>query len=231
MLSAVVTDVAHEPIEREPGPFGNHRAVMMGIADARFGLDLMDSAISSSVPAQHVGHDIHRHIDARVAGREIAGHVAAQRVNVRFVDGAPQRAVFLERIHCFAHEFFEQGYNILMLPAAFFIQPERIGEMVQGDHRRHAALFQAAQHGAIAFQCVFVPALRFGLDAAPFYRKAVRVLTALGGAVEILAPASAAPPIAGQTRFAICMAFLLPLPPLVIGIVALHLMGRGGRAP
>ena len=102
---------------------------------------------------------------------------------------------------------------------------------MQGDQGRHAALFQSTQHGPVAFQRVFIPAVGFGLDAAPFHRKAMRVLPILSGAVKVLAPASTAPPIAGQARFAIGVAVLFPFPPLVVGVVTLYLMRGGGRAP
>ena len=72
--------------------------------------------------------------------------------------------------------------------------------MVQGDHGRHIALDQPAQHLAVAVQGIFVPAVRRGLDAAPLDREAVSVLTAFRSPVEIFPPAPA-PPIAGQAGF------------------------------
>ena len=56
------------------------------------------------------------------------------------------------------------------------------------------------------------------------------VLVGLGGAVEVFAPAPA-PPVTGEAGGAIGMALLFPLPPLVVGVIALHLVGSGGSAP
>src|SRR5215211_7488793 len=113
-----------------------------------------------------------------------------------------------------------------MLPAIPFIEPERIGEMMQRDHRCDAALAQSAQHGAIPLERIFIPRIGHWLDSAPFHRHAVRVLPGLCSAVEVLLPAPT-PPITGQTRRAFCMTFLFPLPPLIVCIIAFHLM-RGG---
>ncbi len=101
---------------------------------------------------------------------------------------------------------------------------------MQRDHGRDAALTQSAQHGPVTLQGIFVPRIRRRLDAAPLHRHAVRVLSTLRGAVEVLFPASA-PPIRCQARRPLCVTFLFPLPPLVICVVALHLMRGGCRPP
>jgi hypothetical protein len=102
--------------------------------------------------------------------------------------------------------------------------------VVQRHHGGHAALLEAAQHGAVFFQRVFVPLVGLRLDAAPLDGDTLRVLVTFGGAVEVLPPAPA-PPIAGQPRLAVGVALLLPLPPLVVGVVALHLVGGRRAAP
>jgi hypothetical protein len=96
--------------------------------------------------------------------------------------------------------------------------------MVQRDHGGQAALVQAAQHETVALEGLLIPLVRLGLDAAPFDGEAVGVVVRFGGAVEILTPA-AAPPVAGQAGGAGGVALLLPFPPLIVGIVAFHLMG------
>src|SRR5687768_9826528 len=101
---------------------------------------------------------------------------------------------------------------------------------MQCNHRRNAAFTQPAQHSAISFQRILIPAIRRGLNAAPFHRKTVRVLSTFCGAVEVFLPA-ASPPIASQTRSPVRMTFLFPLPPLVVLVVAFHLMRGGGRPP
>ena len=106
-IEVVVTEVPHEPVEGGPRAFGNHRAELKSVTDARFALEFVDGAISNSMPAQHIRHDLHSHLDTLVTGREISHHVPQQSIDIRFVDGAPGSAVFLECIHGFAHELLE----------------------------------------------------------------------------------------------------------------------------
>src|SRR5690349_21316027 len=117
-----------------------------------------------------------------------------------------------------------------MFPAVHFIEPERVREMMECDHRRHAAFTQLAQRVTVMLQRILVPCIRRRLDAAPFHRHAMSGLPRLCGAVEVLLPAPT-PPIAGQTRRPFGMPFLLPFPPLVVGIVSFHLMRGRGRPP
>src|SRR5688500_12518058 len=100
---------------------------------------------------------------------------------------------------------------------------------MQGDHRRYAAFAQSAQHVAVTLQRVFIPGVRSRLNTAPLHRKTMGILPAFRGPVEIFPPASA-PPIAAQTRRPVGMPVLFPLPPLIIRIVAFHLV-RGSCCP
>src|SRR5688572_20641423 len=102
--------------------------------------------------------------------------------------------------------------------------------MVQRNDRCEAAFTHTAQHISISFQRLFVPGIRRGLNAAPFHRQAVRVLPSFRGAVEVFLPA-AAPPVAGQASLPLSMPFLFPLPPLVVRVIAFHLMRGGSRPP
>src|SRR6185503_11146882 len=95
--------------------------------------------------------------------------------------------------------------------------------MMQGDHGSHAALAQSAQHAAVMIQCIFIPGIRRGLDAAPLYRHPMGILASLGGSVEVLLPAPA-PPIGCQTGCPLRMTVLFPQPPLIVRIVAFHLV-------
>src|SRR5258706_11752329 len=102
--------------------------------------------------------------------------------------------------------------------------------MMKCDHGSHAAVFKSAQHGTIFFKCVFIPAIRRRLNAAPLDRQAMCVLTRFSGAVEIFAPAST-PPIGRKSGFICSVTLLLPFMPVVICIVAFHLMGCSCRSP
>ena len=96
-----------------------------------------------------------------------------------------------------------------------------------------ATLGQATRNLAVAVDSRFVPAVRGWLDARPFDRKAMGILSAVGRPVEVLAPA-AAPPVAGQPRFVATQdppGSLLPGPPIVIGIVTFYLVRGGSTTP
>jgi hypothetical protein len=102
--------------------------------------------------------------------------------------------------------------------------------MMQRDHGSDAALPQSAQHGAITFQRVLIPRIGRRLDPAPLHRHAMRVLSAFGGAVEVLFPAPA-PPVTRQTGLPFGMTFLLPPPPIVVRVIAFHLICCCCRTP
>ena len=113
-----------------------HRAVVQGIADARLGLDVVDGPVGGGMAAHHVRHYFIGKPDIMPAGREDAFHIRFEGIDIGFVDGAPQRTVFLQRLHRLADVFFEKRHDCPALPTAHFGQPERVGEMVQGDHGR-----------------------------------------------------------------------------------------------
>src|SRR5512140_3855684 len=102
--------------------------------------------------------------------------------------------------------------------------------MMQGNHRHDAAFLQSAQHVAIFFDGILIPCIRCWLDATPLNRKTMRILSGLGGAVEVFAPASA-PPVGGDKRRSVGVTFLFPLPPIVIRVVAFPLMCGGCCSP
>src|SRR5215212_5336159 len=155
--------------------------------------------------------------------------ISVERVTIRLVEGAPQCTVFLQGLYSFADILFKLWDRFFLFPSACLIEPQRVRKVMQRDHWSHPAFTQSAQHSAVAVQRVFVPGIRRGLDAAPFDGHAVRVLSSLCSAVEVLFPA-ASPPIGCQTRRSLRMTALFPHPPLIVRVVAFHLV-RGGRRP
>src|SRR5205085_2727349 len=102
-----------------------------------------------------------------------------------------------ERFDYLAHIFFKNLYNAFHLPATLFVNPEWVGEVMQGNQRSNAALHHTACHHAVVIERIFIPAVRLRLNAAPFHREAVRILMRFGSAVHIFLPAST-PPVASQ---------------------------------
>ena len=104
--------------------------------------------------------------------------------------------------------------------------------MVQRNHRLQAALVQGSQHLAVAGCGGLIPLALSRLQAAPGNRKPVTILPQGRGPVEILF--GAVPPIAshiGARATGYAARLLLPMPPIIVRIVPLHLMRRCSRAP
>src|SRR4030095_1571330 len=107
----------------------------MSITNPRLSLNLMDGVIGRGMSTQHVGKHPHGWSQPPVTSGEVTSHVATQGVNIRLIDGHPICDVFLQRLHHFAHILFKYWNYILVFPTAFIIQPERVGEVMQRDHR------------------------------------------------------------------------------------------------
>ena len=105
-----------------------------------------------------------------------------------------------------------------------FLEPDRVREVVQCDHRLDPASAQSSEHLAVAHQRAVIPLTRRRLDAAPFEREAQRVQPHLRGGVEVAL--GVVPPVAGAPAgFAgLDVSRALPRVPLVVGIAALILM-------
>jgi len=68
------------------------------------------------------------------------------------------------------------------------------------------------------------------LDLREMLQMRPRILPGLGGPVEIFLPAPA-PPITGQAGFVGGMTFLLPFPPVIVGVIAFNLVGGSCCSP
>ena len=112
-------------------------------------------------------------------------------------------------------------------PAAGVGEPCGVGEMVQRDHRLHAARAQGLDHLAVMIDRGQVPGTLARLDPAPFDREPMGVVAPRPGQIEILLEQLVVPAgIAGPERQ---LAGLLERPPVVRAIAAFDLMrGRGG---
>src|SRR5690349_15574246 len=193
----------------------------------------MNSAIRSCMSTDHVRHHLECKFEIILSRRkrsEAMVYIPIECITIWLIDRAPQCTIFFQRFYRFADKLFEKRDRFCPFPSTRFIEPQWIGKMMQRDHRSQAALAQSTQHGAVTVQGVFIPGIRRWLDAAPLHRHAMGVLTGFGGAVEILFPA-ASPPVASQTRCPLRMTGLFPHPPLIVRVVAFHLVRGGGGPP
>jgi len=189
--------------------------------------------VSRAVPQDEVGGHPGGEFQILLTRGKRAIHPAAHYIDVRFVYGDPQVDIIFEGFNHPPGVAGEKRGGFLVLPCAFFGQPQRVGEMVQGDHGSHAVTVHPAQHLRVFCQCFIIPAVRFRLDAAPFYREAVGVLSTVARPFQVFQPA-AAPPITGQPRALTVgnpAGGSFPLRPVVVVISALHLVGGGGTPP
>ncbi len=119
-----------------------------------------------------------------------------------------------------------------MPPAAEPLEPAWVGEVVQRDHRRDPALVERREQLAVAPDRRLVEGAVARLDPAPLDREPVRVLAERRHAIEV--GYGVAPPAAGLAR-AVAVpdpaGLLLPVPPLVVVVLTLDLVGCRGRAP
>ena len=129
------------------------------------------------------------------------------------------------------HKTREQRGRIISRPAATISEPQRNGEVQEGDHRFDTAQPQAAEHLAVALKGGLIPTPRFRFDAAPLDGQTVRILSEGCGAVEVFLRVG--PPATGRSG-AIAVedatGLLFPRPPVVVDVVAFDLM-RARRGP
>src|SRR5690606_35422028 len=148
------------------------------------------------------------------------------------VDRAPQRDKVTERRDNLARVALKPADDLLVLPRTLLRNPERVGEVVQRDHRLDAARSQPGDHLSVAPQRRIVPHARLRLDAAPLNREPVRILIKLNHAVEVFF--GAVPPVARTACTLVLIdksAFLLRCKPIVVREVTFYLVRGGGGPP
>ena len=121
---------------------------------------------------------------------------------------------------------------LLDLPAAECREPPGIREVVERHHGRDGARATGEEHLAVVVDRRFVVATLLGLDAAPLEGEAVGAEAHGAKEVQVLlvalpvtacrSGAVAVPDLPGE---------LLPIPPVVPVVAALHLVSGRGRSP
>src|SRR5258708_38076306 len=152
-------------------------------------------------------------------------------IDRRLVERTPQRTQIAERAHDLTYKTLKVSRQFIPGPAIVIGDPQRVGKVMQRNHRRDAAFAQCGQHLSIMIQRGVIPSVRLRLDPAPFDGQSMRVVVHLGGPVKVLGVAPG-PPIASATNLLILADVtrcLLPAPPIV-DVLALDLVG-GGRTP
>ncbi len=202
--------------------------------DPGAGLQAVDRPIGAAVGQQHPAQDGERPAHAVRARRErLTAHEPAVRVNDRLVDRAPEGHLVAQRLDYAGREAGEEILDQWVLPRAQLGQPQRVGEVVQRDHRLDAAGAQQAEHLGVLAQRGLVEQSLLRLDPAPFDRDAQAVQPQLSRAVEVGRGDLQVPPVgrgAGHVSVVDAARLLLPCGPLVVPVAALVLV-RGGRGP
>jgi len=121
-------------IRREPCAGRDHGAKILGKANHGMRLSGMDDAVCPGMFTQHVAHHLKGRFRIILAGREFTGHIAAENVNRWFIDRDPIIYQVLEgRNHLF-NETCEEICRFVIFPTTFFIDPNRVGKVMQGEH-------------------------------------------------------------------------------------------------
>jgi hypothetical protein len=168
-------------------------------------------------------------LSSRRANTRSERRCGARHVQTRLT---PVRALASVLARAEAREFDEAIDGVAVLPAALVGDPERIGEVVKGDHRREAVVSQGVEHGVVVLDLARVDAAALGLDATPLDREAMGVVMVRGRQPKVLIEALVV--AAGDSAdAAVCdlAGLLLEPPPIVEAIVAFHLVRRAGGAP
>ena len=198
-------------------------------------LQAVDRPVGAAVGQQHLPQDLERPAHAVRARRErFAAHVTAVRIDDRLVDRTPQRHLVAQRLDDARCEAGEKILDLGILPRADLGQPQRVGEVVQRDHRLDAAGAQQADHLGVLAQAGLVEQPRLRLDPAPLDRQAQAVDPELGRPVEVGRGGLQVPPVGRPAGFGAVMdaaRLLLPRGPLVVAVAALVLVRGGRNAP
>jgi len=102
-----------------------------GVADARKPAASRGSAIAAACARAIFACTRRARLRPPPSRWHAARNVAEAGVYIRLVDCAPQRAVLFDASTVLAHKALEGGDDPIILPAAAFLQPQRVCEMVQ----------------------------------------------------------------------------------------------------
>ena len=118
------------------------------------------------------------------------------------------------------------------------VEPERVGEVVQGDEHADTAGGEPVEQVEVVVKRGLVPASLFRLDPAPLDGHAVGPVAERGQQVHVLAVAAVVVtgPARGLAHPALAVRpgtirLLLAVPGLAVDVVALDLVAGGGAAP
>src|SRR5919201_4927069 len=169
---------------------------------------------------------------ARLARRPLAANVTLIRDHRRLVQRDPESGQVTELIRdalCVDGKAFSRFGGF---PAAGVRVPRRIREVMDRDHRLHAALAQRPQDVGIMPDRTCRKLIPRGLDPAPLERESMGVLMQASQQIEIARVTLVL--IAGWVGPVAVLDMsrhLFPGPPIIQVIAALNLVGRGGGAP
>src|SRR5574341_1234706 len=105
-----------------------------------------------------------------LAGRPAPDPVGLAAHNIRLIDGAPYTRQIAKRRNDLARVTLKPDHHFRVLPAAFLCHPDRVGEVVECDHRLNPTLAQPFHHLPIASDGALIPDARLRFNTAPFYR-------------------------------------------------------------
>ena len=157
--------------------------------------------------------------------------VAHHGVGSALVDGAPAlhlAAVLLEHP---LREANKERDVLLWLEAALVLKPQRVGEVVQGNHGLNACSDERIDHGVVVRDRLRIEAPFLGLDPAPLNAESIAVeaelvlhaLNVFGIALPVLGRRTRAIAVV-DARVPFLVDRILPSCPVVVGVSAIDLV-------
>src|SRR6476469_3590290 len=130
-----------------------------------------------------------------VSRRKFAQHISAGRINIGFVEGDPEAAKVADRFRHLPRETFEKLGCISPEKCSSFLEPSRVGEVMQTNDRLNPPRVQSLQHLPVTSQRRRVKMAFFRLDAAPLQRESQCLQSQVAGDVKVAL--GILPPVAG----------------------------------
>jgi hypothetical protein len=170
-------------------------------------------------------------------GGKFSGNIAIDSIHRRFIESAPEADLVRQSLHNLTSEPGEHGATALALESSLFREPQRVGEVVQGDHRLDTVGPEFPHDTLIMRKNALIEYPFLWFDLAPLHREAIRIQSEGAHELDVLpvaGPVLTSFPrllISSHTGSGIRTNGVFESEPVVVQAVSLHLVGGGCTTP
>ncbi len=214
-------------VEGAPAASRRERHAVVGDADLRARRELLEHAAGSDVGAHQVLGGRREGLQVLEARRHLPVGEAAEQQDHRLVERHPEVDEPAQLLGDSAREALEGLDAARGGPGRLLVEPRRVREVMQRDHRADAERPEPLEHAAIGAQRLSVEPAALGLDAGPLDRHPVGLQAGLREQLEV--PLEAVPVVYRAPAGRLGPARPLPGRPVVLD-AAFDLVGGGRRA-